>query len=65
MIDYTTISNRKAKELEWKSTHHLAVYMHKKVTRATCCRCGRTRTLAQLGEVGNEVYMCRGGCQNA
>lgn len=62
MIDYTTISNRKAKELEWKHMHHLAGYMAKKVTNATCCRCGRTRTLDQLGEVGNEVYMCRGGC---
>lgn len=62
MIDYTTLSNRKAKELEWKHTHHLAGYMQKKVTRATCCRCGRTRTLDQLGEVGNDVYMCLGGC---
>ncbi len=63
MIDYDNMSNRRMKELEWKHTQHLAGYMQKKVTRATCYRCGRLRTLDQLGEVGNEVYMCIGGCK--
>lgn len=63
MADYTQLSNRQMKEMEWKHTHHLAGYMAKQVTRATCCRCGRTRNLAQLGEVGDEVYMCLGGCK--
>lgn len=51
------------KRREWLYAHPLADYMAKCNATAHCYRCGKVRTLNELAEVGNCVYLCKGGCR--
>lgn len=51
------------KRREWLYAHPLADYMAKCNATEHCYRCGKVRTLNELAEVGNCVYLCKGGCR--
>ncbi|MCF0222880.1 MAG: hypothetical protein HUK20_01290 [Fibrobacter sp.] len=34
------------------------------VPMGVCHRCGERRRLKEMAEIGNEVYVCKGGCGN-
>ena len=42
---------------EWKRQA-----LREELPKARCYRCGRERPVNEMAEVGNEVYVCPGGC---
>lgn len=45
---------------EWKRQAR-----REELPKVRCYRCGKVRPAIEMVEVGNEVYMCPGGCRNA